>query len=185
MQRHLSNMSEIIGFDFDKMGFSVPEGDTVVFISQPDRFKFIAHLNRYDNYRVEVAGVTTLDANPDTIEYRIKLADTLNIAGFTVNRYRVMRKITIPPFATDSSNLGLIGNNDVFEYVDASGNPTVNPVNVRNVLVNISALNPQVMLSRDLVASSTDIAFRQNELRRVLRPSYWRQVRFASRNLRR
>jgi len=189
MQSNLTQMSRIIRSDFNKMGFGIPETDTVVFVSTQSRFKYIAQLNQHPDYNMLVDGVTYFDNIPDTIEYEIALDDTFSIADLTVSQYNVTRTVKMPPSASESFVIGKIGNLSVFEYFDVLGNPVLLPEDVRNVEAQFSTINPRIILSPELVlqdlGSIADQQRRTQELKRLLRPSYWKQVRFASRNLRR
>ncbi|MEL6823369.1 MAG: hypothetical protein AAFP70_16545 [Calditrichota bacterium] len=189
MQSNLTQMSRIVNSDFSKMGFGIPEGDTIVFTSTQTRFKYIAQLNQHPDYNMLIDGVTYFDNIPDTIEYEITLADTFSIADLTVSQYNVTRTVKMPPSASESFVIGKIGNLNVFEYFDLLGNPVLLPTDVRDVEAQFSTINPRVILSPELVVQDlgtiADQQRRQQELKRILRPSYWKQVRFASRNLRR
>ncbi|MGH1361927.1 MAG: hypothetical protein ACRBF0_00130 [Calditrichia bacterium] len=189
MQSNLTQMSRIIRSDFNKMGFGIPETDTVVFVSTQSRFKYIAHLNQHPDYNMLIDGVAYFDNIPDTIEYEIALDDTFSIADLTVSQYNVTRTVKMPPSASESFVIGKIGNLSVFEYFDVLGNPVLLPEDVRNVEAQFSTINPRIILSPELVlqdlGSIADQQRRTQELKRLLRPSYWKQVRFASRNLRR
>jgi hypothetical protein len=107
----------------------------------------------------------------------------------TVTTYRIQRTLKISPNYNHTMTVGVIGNQQVFRYLDQIGNETAFIPATRMVEVTLTAFNPRIFLSRDWVDSkltdTTNVALRQKELRRLLRASYWRQTRLISRNLRR
>jgi hypothetical protein len=85
--------------------------------------------------------------------------------------------------------IGVIGNRNLFRYLDQIGDEVAFIPATRMVEVTLTAFNPRIFISRDWIDSKihniSDEEFRKRELRRLLRASYWRQTRLISRNLRR
>ena len=84
--------------------------------------------------------------------------------------------------------MGTIGNSDVFRYLDQLGDPVPIIQATRMVEVTLTAYNPRIILSPDMFSggnSAEDVEFRKQELRRLLRASFWRQTRLVSKNLKR
>lgn len=190
IQMNLMNMSSTIEYDLRKMGYGIPEGDQVLFIAQPNHFKFIAQLNRDFDYFGHL--IPHRDNIPDTIEYVVTLAETIDYGDTVLRMYKVTRILKITGEGVSSTDIGRIGNARVFRYLDQVGNP-VDPgaelVASKMVEVTLTAFNPRVILSPELVrkevSSIQDQEFRKKELRRLLRTSFWRQTRLVSKNLRR
>jgi hypothetical protein len=189
-QINLANMSGIIEYDLRKMGYGVPEGEQVIFTAQPNRLKFIAHLNREFDYFGHI--IPHKDNVPDTIEYIIAPAEVINYGDTSITMYKVTRRLRITDEGERITDIGRIGNGRVFRYLDQIGNP-VDPgtelVASKMVEVTLTAFNPRVVLSPELVkrdmSNIQDVEYRKKELRRLLRTSFWRQTRLVSKNLRR
>ncbi len=189
-QINLANMSGIIEYDLRKMGYGVPEGEQILFIAQPNRLKFIAHLNRDFDYYGHI--IPHRDNIADTIEYLVTLAEVIDYGDTSLKMYKITRTLKISGEGVKSTDIGRIGNGVVFRYLDQIGNP-VDPgtelIASKMVEVTLTAFNPRVVLSPELVrkevSSIQDQEFRKMELRRLLRTSFWRQTRLVSKNLRR
>lgn len=190
IQMNLINMSNTIEYDLRKMGYGIPEGDQVLFMAQPNHLKFIAHLNRDFDYFGHL--IAHRDNIPDTIEYVITLAETIDYGDTILKMYKITRILKVTGEGVSSNDIGRIGNAGVFRYLDQIGNP-VDPgtelVSSKMVEVTLTAFNPRVVLSPELVrkevAGIQDQEFRKKELRRLLRTSFWKQTRLVSKNLRR
>lgn len=190
-QGNLANISTTLQFDIRKMGYAIPEAaiGTILQRTEKDRLVFIAHLNAdVDYYQYEHGNLHT-DMIPDTVEYRVMHHETIVYWDTALVMYKIMRTVKVSQEGTDVSLIGVIGNNDVFQYLDQVGNITAVPTAIKMVEVTLTAYDPRVVLSRDYVMSEIDTlqgeAYRDRELRRLLRPSYWRQTRLVSKNLRR
>lgn len=189
-QMNLANMSSIIEYDLRKMGYGVPEGEQVLFIAQPNRLKFIAHLNREFDYFGHL--IPHKDDIPDTIEYIITPAETIDYGDTSIVMYKVTRRLKITGEGGKISDIGRVGNGAIFRYLDQIGYP-VDPgselVASKMVEVTLTMFNPRVVLSPELVrrdvSNISDVEYRKKELRRLLRTSYWRQTRLVSKNLKR
>ena len=187
-QERLADISDIMNYDLRKMCYGVPEVDRfkIVNVAQANRFKFIAQLNL--NSKAAIGGVGFYDANTDTIEYNITLDEVVNYGDTSLSVYRVERTLTMPPNAPQTMTVGKIANSNVFRYMDQLGNIVTNPLATKMVEVTLSTFDPRVVLSPAMVSSGTtaaDSTYRREELRRLLRTSFWRQTRLVSRNLRR
>ncbi len=189
-QINLANMSNIIEYDLRKMGYGIPENEQVLFIAEQNRLKFIAHLNREFDYFGHL--IPHRDNIPDTIEYIVTLAETIDYGDTSLRMYKVTRRLMITGEGEKISDIGRIGNGRVFRYLDQLGNPVdmgTELIATKMVEVTLTAFNPRVVLSPELVrrevSNIRDIEFRKKELRRLLRTSYWRQTRLVSKNLKR
>ncbi|CUS77745.1 hypothetical protein JGI7_01414 [Candidatus Kryptonium thompsonii] len=189
-QINLANTSGVIEYDLRKMGYGIPEGSQILFKAEPGHIKFIAHLNREFDYFDHV--IPHKDNVPDTIEYVISLAETIDYGDTILRMYKVTRILKITGEGVRMTDVGRIGNARVFRYLDQIGNP-VDPgmelIATKMVEVTLTMFNPRVVLSPELVkkevSSIQDQEFRKRELRRLLRTSFWRQTRLVSKNLRR
>ncbi len=191
VQQNLTQMSRILEYDLRKMGFGVPEAqvNNILQIGRPNRLRFIAQLNLNPDSYAPIPGVTGFDDIPDTIEYTITRADTTNFLDTVIVMYDINRRTASSAGVSETIIIGRIGNNNVFRYLDQIGRPTAVLMAARMVEVTLTAFNPRVMLSPEMVRSDLrnirDRQFRKRELRRLLRASYWRQTRLVSKNLRR
>ncbi len=191
IQQNLANTSDVIQYDLRKMGFGIPEAKhgEILQVATPGHVKFLAHLNSDVDCRVHIPGVTAIDNVVDTIEYRVVPFDSMDYGDTTIVMYRLVRTLKISPSYTKSMGIGAIGNRNVFRYLDQIGQPVSLIMATRMIEVTLTAFNPRVFLSRDWVDSKinekSNVEFRERELRRLLRASYWRQTRLISRNLRR
>jgi hypothetical protein len=83
--------------------------------------------------------------------------------------------------------LGLVSNNQVFNFYDQNGNETYTTQAIRIVSVNLAALNPDVILTPDYVSANlneiSDINFRRKELQRMLRPTFWQYRKLVLQNM--
>jgi hypothetical protein len=190
-QANLSKISDIIGYDLKKMGYGVEEADTVVFVAQANQLKYITHLNSHPVYRMNLDGVNHTDTIADTIEYTVSATDTIEYGLTSIVIYNIQRRLRIPPSVDIDYSIGTVANEDIFTYLDQAGNPTLNLMAVSSVELQLVAYNAEVVLSPELVmqnvnpSDSTLRDFQEKELLRILRPSYWKESRFTSRNLNR
>ena len=188
-QQNLSNIATIMQTDIRKMGFNIPEGmkSQIVQTHDVNRLKFIAQLNQFQDYYMHEHGNVHKDAVPDTIEYIIQPFENITYWDTTIVTYQVIRRAVVSQEVTNTSMIGVLGNNDVFRYLDKFENDTNNPVMMVIVELTLTAYDPRIILSREYVESIIDTtngeAYRDRELRRLLRPSYWRQTRLVSKNL--
>ena len=188
-QQNLSNIATIMQADIRKMGFNIPEGNKaqIVQIHDKNRLKFIAQLNEFQDYYMHEHGNLHMDGIPDTIEYSVQPFETITYWDTSIVMYQVNRRAVISQEGTDVSMIGVLGNSDVFRYLDKFENDTNNPVFIVIVELTLTAFDPRVVLSREYVESTVDTtkgkAYRDRELSRLLRPSYWRQTRLVSKNL--
>ncbi len=191
VQSQLTRISNILEFDLRKMGFRIPESQLkdVLQTAQSNHLKYIAQLNYDADSRIKMSGVNTFDSVADTVDYKITSYETISFKDTSVTLYDIHRKVTISGIKTVDMSIGKIGNQDVFTYLDQAGNPTTMKSAIKMVEVVLSAFNPRVVLSPELVMSqigtNQDVEFRKRELRRILRASYWRQIRLVSKNLKR
>jgi hypothetical protein len=189
MQQNLAKTSKIIQYDLRKMGYGVPEEleSTILNVATGNRLKFLAHLNSDPDARVNIAAVATIDHIVDTIEYVALPFDSVDYYDTTVTTYRLQRTLRISPNYRHTMTVGVIGNQQVFRYLDQIGNETAFIPGTRIVEVTLTAFDPRIFLSRDWVDSKltdpSNAELRKKELRRLLRASYWRQTRLISRNL--
>jgi len=187
VQNQMAWSAEVIEYDLRKMGFGIPEHlqSTIIQIGTPSHLKFLSHLN----LTVKYDGATTFDNIPDTIEYQILPADTINFPDTTVVMFKVMKTVKISPNYSKTQMIGKIGNSDVFRYLDQVGNPVPVIMATRMVEVTIMAFSRDVILSPELVSNKlkgiNNKEIRRRELLELLRPSFWRQTRQVSKNLRR
>lgn len=191
MQQNLANTSEIIQYDLRKMGFGIPEAQQGIILQTAtgNRLKFLSHLNSDPDAMVNIPAVTTIDNVIDTIEFFTQPYDSVDYYDTTITTYQIRRSLKISPNYNNIMTIGVIGNQDLFRYLDQIGEEvTVIPA-TRMVEVTLTAFNPRIFISRDWIDSKlhdiTNEEFRKRELRRLLRASYWRQTRLISRNLRR
>ncbi len=192
VQQNLTQLSRIIEYDLRKMAFGIPEAQqpNVLQIAQSNHLKFIAQLNLDADSFLLIPGVSHYDNIPDTIEYVITPAEEIDFPDTSVTIYEVRRTIKISTGTTHTSIIGRIGNNDVFRYLNQIGDPVQVISATKMVEVTLTAFNPKVVLSPELVSADIyqniqDVELRKKEVRRLLRASYWRQTRLVSRNLRR
>ncbi len=137
-------------------------------------------------------GVTTYDSITDTIEYSITHYKAIDFGDTVVNLYNVNRTIKIASLQTSTSTIGKVGNSAIFTYLDQIGNPAAVNAAVRIIEISLSAFNPKVILSSELMANDdglesgaqlANIELRKKEVRRILRGSYWKKNRLILRNL--
>lgn len=191
MQQNLATTSEIIQYDLRKMGFGIPEAaqGTILQVATGSHLKFLAHLNSDPDATVDIAAITTFDNIVDTIDYIALPFDSMDYYDTTVTTYQIRRTLRISPNYSHTMTIGVIGNQQVFRYLDQIGNEVAYTPATRMVEVTLTAFDPRIFISRDWIDSKlNDISnkeFRIRELRRLLRASYWRQTRLISRNLRR
>ncbi|RMG40423.1 MAG: hypothetical protein D6732_03260 [Methanobacteriota archaeon] len=191
VQQNLTSITNTLEFDLRKMGFGIPEAmkDEIIQTASLNNLKFLAQLNLNASTYVKIPGVSTYDDTPDTIEYTISPYETVSFKDTSVTLYSVQRRIAITGITTSTMDIGRIANNDVFRYLDQLGDTTSVLQAIKMVEVTLTALNPKVVLSPELVMQRVgtiqDIEFRKRELRRILRASYWRQARLVSKNLKR
>jgi hypothetical protein len=191
MQQNLARTSEIIQYDLRKMGFGVPEAlqGAILNIATDSRLKYLSHLNSDADAMVSISGVNTIDNVVDTIEYIALPFDSVDYYDTTVTTYQIRRILKISPNYSNSMTIGVIGNRSVFRYLDQIGQEVAFIPATRMVEVTLTAFDPRIFISRDWIDSKltniADSTFRKQELRRLLRASYWRQTRLISRNLRR
>ena len=186
-QLNLTNLSNTMQYDLRKMGYGIPEAlaGTIIQVGQPNHIKFLAHLNKDADCNI---GTTTFDNIADTIEYTIVPAESIDFGDTVVTMYSVNRKVTIAGQSPESQEIGRIGNDDVFRYLDQVGNPVSLLAATKMVEITLTAFDPQIVLSPELFVggdTAEEQYRRKEELRRLLRASYWRQTRLISRNLRR
>jgi len=191
VQLNLAQSHRIMESDLRKAGFGIPRQDQgqVFQVAAPSQVKILAHLNLLPGSEIPVAGVSTYDGIPDTLEYSITADETITLGDTTLTLYNINRRLKIASIASDSMMIGKIGNNDVFTYLDQWGRTTAVPAEIRMVEVSLRAFNPQVILSPELVMtgtlSSNDLEARRREVLRLLHGSYSREARIILRNLRR
>ncbi len=179
VQSNLAQMAYITEWDLRKMGYGVEEAlqTTILQTAEPNHLKFLAHLNM------------GTDQIADTIDYSIAQDEVIDYGDTSLTMYKVLRKVTIAGESPDVSMIGKIGNNDVFRYLDQIGNPAPIKQATKMVEVTLVAFNPRVVLSPEFVTAHLDTIRgarqRREELTRLLRPSFWRQTRLVSKNLRR
>ena len=154
---------------------------------EKDRLVFLAQLNEFQDYYKDIHGNAHMDAIIDTIEYRVTPFETITYWDTSIVMYQVQRRLVITNEPTDVSMIGVLGNNDVFRYLDTFENDTNDPFQMVIVELTLTAFDPRVVLSKEYVESTVDTTlgkdYRDRELRRLLRPSYWRQTRLVSKNL--
>jgi len=190
-QNNLANISNIMQQDIRKMGYTIPEAQIGSILQQatPDHLNFITNLNLDADYYAYNHGNLHQDDIPDTIDYQITPYETITYFDTSLTTYKVLRTIKVSQEAIDSSMIGITGNLDVFRYLDQIGQETSVIPAIKMVEVTLTAYDPRIVLSRDYVMSQLDTVqdarYREGELRRLLRPSYWRQTRLVSKNLRR
>ena len=191
VQQNIAQLSGVIQYDLRKMGYGIPESQqsTILQIAQPSHLKFLAHLNGDTECRIPLPGNTVIDDVPDTIEYVVQPLETINYGDTSITTYRVTRKIKISTGYSENMMVGVIGNSNVFNYLDQIGNPVPMVEATKMIEVTLTAFNPRVVLSPDYISEQisgiSDPQFRRRELRRLLRASFWKQTRLISKNLRR
>ncbi|MBN2008345.1 hypothetical protein JW960_03245 [candidate division KSB1 bacterium] len=179
VQSNLAQIAHITEWDLRKMGYGIKEAQTptILQVAEDDQLKYLTHLN------------ASTDQVADTIEYTIIPDEVIDYGDTSLTMYNIYRKITIAGETPDVNMIGKIGNGNVFRYLDQIGNPAPVQMATRMVEVTLVAFNPRVVLSPDFVAARLDSVNgakqRKEELTRLLRPSFWRQTRLVSKNLRR
>ncbi|MDZ7262130.1 MAG: hypothetical protein ONB05_08505 [candidate division KSB1 bacterium] len=179
VQNNLARMAYITEHDLRKMGFGIHEMQqaTILQIATPQHLKFLSQLN----YQTDVIA--------DTIEYTIVPDDTIAYEDTSLVMYKVWRTVKISGQQPSTLMIGKIGNPEVFRYLDQIGNPVEIMQATKMVEVTMVAFNPRVVLSPELVCAQINAMegkeLRKKELTRLLRPSFWRQTRLVSKNLRR
>ena len=188
-QQNLSSVATIMQGDIRKMGFNISEGmkGQIVQVHDEDRLVFLSQLNEFQDYYRDIHGNAHVDAIIDTIEYRVTPFETITYWDTSIVMYQVQRRLVISNEGTDVSMIGVLGNRDVFRYLDTFENDTNDPFQMVIVELTLTAFDPRVVLSKEYVESTVDTTlgkeYRDRELRRLLRPSYWRQTRLVSKNL--
>jgi hypothetical protein len=192
VQQNLARMSNVIQYDLRKMGFGIPEQfkTTILQTAQPNRLKFLSHLNSSPSCKIGDPNVTTFDNVVDTIEYSVVQFDSIDYIDTMIVTYQVRREISVSPGYNKTMGIGIIGNANAFRYLDQIGRPITVMSEVQMVEVTLTAYDPKVVLSTDWIDSRVNEVgyneeFRKQELRRLLRASYWRQTRLISKNLKR
>jgi hypothetical protein len=189
MQQNLRQLTDVVEFDLKKMGFGVPEAQLpqVIQVHEPDHFKFLVQLNMDPDASYKLPGILTYDQQIDTIEYKIISGPTFTVGDSTIVLYRVLRNVKIRGGSTHSFMLGLVSNNQVFNFYDQSGNKTTTTQAIRVVSVNLAALNPDVVLTPDYVSANLneirDIEYRRKELQRILQPTFWQYRKMVLQNM--
>ncbi len=189
-QQDLSFAARYIERDVRKMGYGLPESmlDQVLITAQSDHLKFLAHLNQSPLAHLPVPGVSTFDNVADTIEYTVTLDSVYFFADTSVAVYRINRTVAIAGAAPVTSVVGKVVDTNLFEFQNQIGNTVTNLQETRMLAVNLSGINPMVVLSPEQVlsgtANSADAAYRQQEVRRILRGAYRKTSRFILHNLR-
>jgi hypothetical protein len=190
-QQNLARTSDVIQYDLRKMGFGIPEAQqgTILQVATATHVKFLAHLNLDPDARMPIPGFGTIDAIIDTIEYMTVPLDSVDYYDTTVTVYQVRRTVKISPNYSSTMGVGVIGNQEMFRYLDQIGNEVAVIPATKMIEVTLTAFDPRVFLSREWIDSRmneiSNSEFRLRELRRMLRASYWRQTRLISRNLKR
>jgi hypothetical protein len=191
VQQNLARISDVIQYDLRKMGFGIPEqqSTTILQIAQPAHLKFLSQLNSDPDCMVHISGVSSIDHDVDSVEYMIVPFDSVDYGDTVIVTYRVRRNIFVSPGYHSSMTVGIIGNAQAFRYLDQIGRPVANINMTRMVEVTLTAYDPRIVLSTEWVDSRlneiSNVDFRKQELRRLLRASYWRQTRLISKNLKR
>jgi hypothetical protein len=191
IQQSLARVSTTIQYDLRKIGYGIPEDQrqTILQIATGNHLKFLSHLNSDPEARVGITAVGWLDNVVDSIEYVLQPLDSVNYYDTTVTTYSIVRIIKIPPNYTHRMTVGVIGNAQMFRYLNKMGQEVAYIPATRMVEVTLTAFDPRIFLSRDWVDSKlneiSNAEYRKKELRRLLRASYWRQTRLISRNLER
>ncbi|MBD3288971.1 hypothetical protein GF337_09225 [candidate division KSB1 bacterium] len=179
VQANLAHMAHLAEYDLRKMGFGINEGQqsTILQIANSDHLKFLSQLN-FD-----------VDTVPDTIEYEIVQDEIIDYGDTTLTMYKVLRSVTIVQHSIESMNIGKIGNQNVFRYLNQVGEPVEITQETKMVELTLVTFEPRIILSPEFVTTKLDSIdradLRKQELRRLLRPSFWRQTRLVSKNLRR
>jgi len=187
VQNSMAWTARIIEYDLRKMGYGIPEHlqNDIIQIGTPSHLKFLAHLNK----NIKYPGATTIDDIPDTIEYRIIPGDTITFPDTNVVMYKVMQTLKISPNYNKTGMIGKIGNQNVFRYLDQMGNPVGVILATKMVEVSLTAFSRDVVLTPELVSDKLkgikNKELRRRELLEILRPSFWRQTRQVSKNLKR
>jgi hypothetical protein len=191
IQQNLARVSSTIQYDLRKMGYGIPEYDyqKILQIATGNHLKFISHLNSDPEARVNISAVAWLDNIVDSIEYVLQPMDSIDYYDTTVTTYSLVRIVKIPPNYTHRMIVGVIGNAQMFRYLDQLGQEVAFIPATKMIEVTLTAFDPRIFLSRDWIDSKlneiSNAEYRKRELRRLLRASYWRQTRLISRNLRR
>lgn len=188
VQLNLARSSQIMELDLQKIGFGIPEEDRgqVFQSATASHVKVLAHLNREAETQIPVAGVSVFDNIPDTLEYSVTLDDTITLGDSTLSIYKVTRQVKIASIASVSSVIGKIATDNVFRFLKQTGSQASVPAEIRILEINLSAFNPQVILSDELVMAnpqSGDLDIRKRELQYLLRGGYSRKSRITLRNL--
>jgi len=191
VQNNLGTLSNVMQHDVRKMGYNIPESEigSIIPIHAADHLQFLAHLNSDRDYYSQIHGNLHTDNIPDTTDFLIIPNETIVYYDTAITTYKVIRTIKVSQEQTSSMLIGVVGNPDVFRYLDQNGNETAVSGTIKMIEVTLTAFDPRVVLSREYVHSQLtdpgDSAMRKKELRRLLRASYWRQTRLVSKNLRR
>ncbi len=179
MQANLAHMAHLAEYDLRKMGFGIDESQqsTILQIAQSDHLKFLTQLN----YNV--------DTIPDTIEYKIIQAEVIDFGDTTLTMFNILRNVTVVQHSNESMNIGKIGNNNVFRYLNQIGEAVEIIQETKMVELTLITYEPRIILSPEFVTTKLNgierADLRKRELQRLLRPSFWRQTRLVSKNLRR
>lgn len=179
VQTNLTQMAYLIEYDLRKIGFGIDElaQGSILQIAQSNHVKFLSQLN------------FNTDMIADTIEYKILQAESIDFGDTTIVIYDVWRSIHIVNQSHQNMSIGRIGNPNVFRFLDQVGNVAPIILAIKMVEVMLVTYDPHIILSaeylKDKLANEEMTEFRKQELRRLLRPTFWRQTRLVSRNLRR
>lgn len=179
MQANLAHMAHLAEYDLRKMGFGIDESQqsTILQIAQSNHLKFLTQLN----YNV--------DTIPDTIEYKIIQAEVIDFGDTTLTMFNILRNVTVVQHSNESMNIGRIGNNNVFRYLNQIGEAVEIIQETKMVELTLITYEPRIILSPEFVTTKLNgierADLRKRELQRLLRPSFWRQTRLVSKNLRR
>lgn len=179
VQDQIAQLAYITEYDLRKMGFGIHEVDqaSILQVAAADHIKFLTQIN------------FNVDNVADTIEYQITPFETISYGDTSLTTYRVWRQVRIAGQSPENHMVGIIGNNNVFRYLDQVGNLAPIQQATRMVEVTFVAYNPRIILSPEMVSSRLDSIesdeVRRKELTNLLRPSFWRQTRLVSKNLRR
>ncbi|RMG64716.1 MAG: hypothetical protein D6715_09300 [Calditrichaeota bacterium] len=190
VQQNLTQVSDIMEKDFRKMGYAIDEakrGD-IVQVADSSKIRFLAQLNLDFDYYQSLHGNLHKDDIPDTIEYRVEPFHAYTLGDTTIQLYKLTRRVVVSQEGTEEMSVGNIANPAVFRYFDQDRNPTAVLQAIRIVEITLTAYEPEIMLSPEMVMESVnqgDKTFKRNELMRLLRPAYWRQTKLVSKNLKR
>ena len=160
VQQNLTGTTKTLEYDLKKMGYGIPEWDSVVLIADSTHLKFRSDINK--------------NGAIDTVEYYVGLKSELSATPNPDDRF-LYRKINSTP--TNGFKVGVVTNFN-FDYLNQDG--IIVDTSVPQNLIAIKMIRITLKIESSSVYGSNP-----NPDKNEYRTAFWQQTRLVSRNLRR